>query len=42
MYYLGIKGPDPFIFKRNKGYVAGVTWLDSMPQVEQLVQNVLS
>jgi hypothetical protein len=39
MYYLGIKGPNPLIFKRKKGYATGVTQLELVPHVEQLVQN---
>jgi hypothetical protein len=39
MYYPGIKGLDPLIFGRKKAYATSVIQLDSMPLVEQLVQN---
>ncbi len=34
MNYLRIKGLDPLIFGRKKGYAIGVTQLEPMPLVE--------
>jgi hypothetical protein len=39
MYYSGIKGPEPLIFRRKKGYVIGVTQPKQVPPIEQLVQK---
>jgi hypothetical protein len=39
MYCSRIKGPNPLISRRNKGYVVGVTQLEQVPLFEQLVQN---
>jgi len=39
MYYSRIKGPNPLISRRRKGYVVNVTQLEQVPLVEQLVQN---
>jgi hypothetical protein len=39
MYYLGIKGLDPLIYRRKKGYATSVTKPKSVPHVEQLVHN---
>jgi len=39
MYYLGIKGLDPLISRRKKGYAIGVTQPERMPHIEQLVHN---
>jgi hypothetical protein len=39
MYYLGIKGLDPLISGRKKGYATNVIEPKLMPPIEQLVQN---
>jgi hypothetical protein len=39
MYYFKIKGPDPLISRRNKGYVVDAIQLEQVPLVEQVVQN---
>jgi hypothetical protein len=39
MYYSRIKGLNPLIFRRMKGYAIGATQPDTMALVEQLVQN---
>jgi hypothetical protein len=37
MYYLGIKGLDPLMYGRRKGYAINVIQLKQMPPLEQLV-----
>ncbi len=39
MHYSKIKGPNPLISRRKKGYVIDVIQLKQVPHVEQLVQN---
>jgi hypothetical protein len=39
MYYSRIKGPNPLIFGKKKGYVISITQLKQVPHVEQLVHN---
>jgi hypothetical protein len=39
MYYFKIKGPDPLISRRNKGYVVDAIQPEQVPLVEQVVQN---
>jgi len=39
MYYSGIKGLDPLIFKKREKYVVGITQTKPMPPIEQLGKN---
>jgi hypothetical protein len=37
MYYSTIKRPNPFIYRKNKGYEVGVIQPKVLPHVEQLM-----